>query len=80
MTKAAYTCVLRFARIWVASCLGIRRSAHGIARVTASRFTPDGKLLNGPALGPLDKAPLTWPNKLRRGKQQGGSKRHRSDR
>ena len=45
-----------------------------------SRFTPDGKLLNGPALGPLDKAPLTWPNKLRRGKQQGGSKRHRSDR
>lgn len=31
-----------------------------------SRFTPDGKLLNGPALGPLDKARLTWPNKLRR--------------
>jgi glycine/D-amino acid oxidase-like deaminating enzyme/nitrite reductase/ring-hydroxylating ferredoxin subunit len=33
-----------------------------------SRFTPDGKLLNGPALGPLDMAPLTWPNKVRRGK------------
>jgi glycine/D-amino acid oxidase-like deaminating enzyme/nitrite reductase/ring-hydroxylating ferredoxin subunit len=36
-----------------------------------SRFTPDGKLLNGPALGPLDKARLTGPHKLRRGKQQG---------
>jgi glycine/D-amino acid oxidase-like deaminating enzyme/nitrite reductase/ring-hydroxylating ferredoxin subunit len=34
-----------------------------------SRFTPDGKLLNGPALGPLDKAPVKLANKLRRGKQ-----------
>ncbi|MHB8639423.1 MAG: FAD-dependent oxidoreductase [Candidatus Acidiferrales bacterium] len=45
-----------------------------------SRFTPDGNLLNGPALGPLDKAPLTWPNKLRRGKRRDGSKRYRSAR
>ena len=44
-----------------------------------SRFTPDGNVLNGPALGPLDKAAPTWPNKLRR-KQQGSSQRHRSDR
>jgi Rieske Fe-S protein len=34
-----------------------------------SRFTPDGKLLNGPALGPLDKVPSSWPSKLRHGKQ-----------
>jgi Rieske Fe-S protein len=34
-----------------------------------SRFNPDGKLLNGPALGPLEKAPLFWSTKLRRGKQ-----------
>jgi len=39
-----------------------------------SRFTPVGKLLNGPALGPLDKATLPWPNKPRRRKQQDGSK------
>jgi glycine/D-amino acid oxidase-like deaminating enzyme/nitrite reductase/ring-hydroxylating ferredoxin subunit len=45
-----------------------------------SRFTADGKLLNGPALGPLDKASLTGPNKLRRRKQLGGRKRRRSDR
>jgi Rieske Fe-S protein len=38
-----------------------------------SRFTPDGELLNGPALGPLvlERAPFTWSVKLRRGKQQG---------
>jgi Rieske Fe-S protein len=42
-----------------------------------SRFTPDGKLLNGPALGRLVKTPLTSPNKLRRRKQQVGSRRHR---
>ena len=39
-----------------------------------SRFTPDGKLLNGPALGSLDNATLPEPNEPRRRKQQGGSK------
>jgi Rieske Fe-S protein len=34
-----------------------------------SRFTPDGKLLNEPAVGPLDKASLTRSHNLRRGKQ-----------
>jgi glycine/D-amino acid oxidase-like deaminating enzyme len=34
MTPADYISALRFARIWVAPCLGIRRSALGIARVT----------------------------------------------
>jgi glycine/D-amino acid oxidase-like deaminating enzyme/nitrite reductase/ring-hydroxylating ferredoxin subunit len=34
-----------------------------------SRFNPDGEMLNGPALGPLDKAPPTWIRKLRRRKQ-----------
>ena len=33
-----------------------------------SRFTPDGKLLNGPALGSLDKATLPEPNEPRRRK------------
>jgi glycine/D-amino acid oxidase-like deaminating enzyme/nitrite reductase/ring-hydroxylating ferredoxin subunit len=39
-----------------------------------SRFTPDGKLLNGPALGSLEKATLSEPNEARRRKQRGGSK------
>jgi glycine/D-amino acid oxidase-like deaminating enzyme/nitrite reductase/ring-hydroxylating ferredoxin subunit len=34
-----------------------------------SRFSPDGKLLNGPALGPLEKPPLSWSTELRRRKQ-----------
>jgi Rieske Fe-S protein len=39
-----------------------------------SRFAPDGKLLNGPALGSLDKATLPEPNEPRRRKHEGGSK------
>ena len=57
-TTASCTSARRSARISAATCTGIRPSNAGTAPATA-RSSPDGEVLNGPAIAPLEKDTLS---------------------